>query len=198
MPKNIKKVSDPTLVIIWRGIELPGHEACRLSSGPDGWHLEGEAVFVHDQKPCQLNYRILCDREWQTQSAEIDGWVGLDLVHFQLRSGAGHKWQLNGVEVPAVAGCIDVDLNFSPSTNTIAIRRLKQAVGEKSEITAAWLRFPSFTLEPLPQSYQRLSDEVYRYESGNGRYTADLHVSPAGFVLDYPQAWVAECCGTYG
>ena len=31
-------------------------------------------------------------------------------------------------------------------------------VGEKAELTAAWLRFPSFKLEPLPQSYERLEE----------------------------------------
>ena len=94
--------------------------------------------------------------------------------------------------MPEVAGCIDVDLNFSPSTNLIPIRRLNLKLREKAELTAAWLKFPSFTLEPLPQSYERLEEQIYRYESGNGSFVTDLRVNPVGFVLDYPGIWLAE------
>ena len=83
-------------------------------------------------------------------------------------------------------GCIDVDLNFSPSTNLLPIRRLGLAVGEEAEVRAAWLRFPSFTLEPLPQLYRRLSDDTWRYESAGGAFVRDLTVNGDGFVDRYP------------
>jgi len=36
--------------ILWRGFALPGHEACRLFSRDSQWHLEGTAVFSHEQE----------------------------------------------------------------------------------------------------------------------------------------------------
>ena len=57
----------------------------------------------------------------------------------------GHWWQ-NEVEQPQVAGCIDIDLNFSPSTNLLPIRRCNLAVGEAVAVNAAWLRFPGFLM----------------------------------------------------
>src|SRR5438132_1248052 len=80
------------------------------------------------------------------------------------------RWRLNGTECPAVAGCIDVDLNWSPSTNLLPICRLGLAPGQEAGVRAAWLRFPSFTLEPLEQRYRRLDAATYRYESGGGAF----------------------------
>jgi hypothetical protein len=178
--------------ILWQGILMPGHDACRVYYEDSQWHLEGTAVFSHDLQPCLLSYQIICDVAWHTLSVKVDGWIEKKIVSTQIRTGSGHRWWLNDVEVLEVAGCIDVDLNFSPSTNLIPIRRLNLKVGEKAELTAAWLKFPSLKLEPIPQSYKRLEEQIYRYESGNGSFVADLRVNPAGFVLDYPDIWRAE------
>ena len=178
--------------ILWQGILLPGHEACRLFSLGSHWHLEGMAVFSHEQKPCQLNYLVVCDALWHTLSASIEGWLGNKFVNIKLSTDTNQHWWMNDVEISEVKGCIDFDLNFSPSTNTIPIRRLNLRVGEKVDITVAWLKFPGFTLEPLAQRYQRLEEGLYRYESGGGRYVADLRVNRSGFVIDYPGIWKAE------
>ncbi len=90
------------------------------------------------------------------------------------------------------ARCIDLDLNFSPSTNLLPIRRLGLAIGQAAEVKAAWLRFPSFELELLPQRYRRLDETRYRYESAGGQFVADLQVNPSGFATDYPGLWQAE------
>jgi hypothetical protein len=122
----------------------------------------------------------------------VEGWVGDNSIKIEIRTDSNGHWWLNEVEQPNVMGCTDVDLNFSPSTNLIPIRRLGLAVGESAEVRAAWLRFPSFTLELLPQTYHRLGEMAYRYESAGGKFVADLTVSGSGFVIDYPGIWQAE------
>jgi uncharacterized protein len=99
------------------------------------------------------------------------------------------NWSLNGVEQPQVTGCIDLDLNFSPVTNTLPIRRLNLAVGQVAEVKAAWMRFPSFRLEPLEQIYRRMIGSTYHYESAGGSFTADLTVDEVGLVTHYPGQW---------
>jgi len=178
--------------ILWRGILLPGHESCRLFSQDSHWHLEGTAVFSHEQRPCRLDYQVICDAAWRTLSANVRGWVGNTVIDIQIKTDPSGQWWLNEVEQPDVTGCIDVDLNFSPSTNLLPIRRLGLAVGETAEVKAAWLRFPSFKLEPLPQQYHRLGETAYRYESAGGQFFADLKVNGSGFVIDYPGIWRAE------
>ena len=178
--------------ILWRGIVLLGHEACRLFSQDSHWHLEGTAVFSHEGRPCRLDYQIVCDAAWRTLSASVEGWIGNTVIDIWIRTDPAGGWRLNEVEQPDVMGCIDVDLNFSPSTNLLPIRRLDLALGETAEVKATWLRFPSFKLEPLSQKYQRLDESTYRYESAGGQFVAELKVNRSGFVVDYPGIWQAE------
>jgi hypothetical protein len=154
--------------------------------------LEGTAVFSHEQQPCRLDYRITCDTAWRTLSANVEGWLGNTIIDIRIRADSAGHWWLNEVEQPAVLGCTDIDLNFSPSTNSLPIRRLRLAIGAAAEVKAAWLCFPSFKLEPLPQQYRRLDETTYRYESAGGQFVADLKVNAAGFVVDYPNLWKAE------
>jgi len=178
--------------ILWRGLVLAGHEACRLYSLNSEWHLEGTAVFSHEQRACQLDYQIVCDATWHTLFAKVAGWLSTTVVDIQIRTDPSGHWWLNEVEQSDVMDCIDIDLNFSPSTNLLPIRRLGLAVGEAAQIQAAWLRFPSFKLEPLPQRYHRLNEYTYRYESAGGQFVAELKVNHSGFVIDYPGIWQAE------
>ncbi|HEY0592524.1 MAG TPA: putative glycolipid-binding domain-containing protein, partial [Thermoanaerobaculia bacterium] len=66
------------------------------------------------------------------------------------------------------------------------------AVGSEATVRAAWLRFPSFRLEPLEQTYRRTAPSTWRYESAGGRFARDLTVREDGFVTSYPDFWVAE------
>jgi len=178
--------------ILWRGLVFPGHESCGLFSQGSELHLEGTAVFSHEHSPCRLNYHIICDEGWRTLSVNVEGWLDKTSIDLNIRTDPNRRWWLNDTEQPDVMGCIDIDLKFSPSTNLLPIRRLGLAVGETAEVKAAWLRFPSFQLERLPQLYHRLDENTYRYESAGGQFVAELKVDRSGFVIDYPGIWRAE------
>ena len=179
-----------TNTILWRWMDRPGHEAARLQQVDGEWHLSGTSVFVHEGEPCRLDYHIVCDAAWRTVRARVDGWVGARTIECRIAAEAG-RWLLNGQEVPAVAGCVDVDLNFSPSTNLLPIRRLNLAVGQEGAVSAAWLRFPSFELERLDQTYRRTGEHSYRYESAGGEFVRDIEVNDVGLVTRYPDFWEA-------
>jgi len=156
-----------------------------------GFEITGTAVFLHDARPCRLDYVVACDVGWRTVAARVTGWIGDDGVELAITVGPEGRWWLDERECRAVAGCIDVDLNFSPSTNLLPIRRLRLAVGQSADVRAAWLRFPSFTLEPFDQTYRRLGPTAYRYESASG-FVAELEVNDVGFVTRYGDIWHAE------
>jgi hypothetical protein len=99
------------------------------------------------------------------------------------------RWIHNDIEVPTLDGCIDVDLNFTPSTNTLPIRRLALPIGHSAEVPAAWLRFPDFTLQPLVQTYTRKTANRYGYRAGT--FESEISFDSAGLVHDYPPAWRA-------
>jgi hypothetical protein len=84
---------------------------------------------------------------------------------------------------------LDIDLGFSPLTNTLPIRRLNLEIGASAPVRAAWVPVPGFDLLPLEQVYRRLDVSRYRYESGGGRFVADLDVDEEGLVLEYPRFW---------
>ena len=178
--------------IIWRRLDQPGHESARLFQRDSRWHLVGTAVFEHERQPCRLDYQIECDSHWHTLSTKVDGWVGDALIAIDVSVDSKQGWLLNGVRCAAVDGCVDVDLNFSPSTNLLPIRRLNLDVGQAAKVRAAWLRFPGFKFEILEQVYRRIDTSLYRYESAGGNFVAELEVDDYGFVTHYPNLWRVE------
>lgn len=186
-------MSTPHLVL-WRWMDRPGHEAARLEFVGGEWHLRGTSVLMHEGEPCRMDYHVVCNAQWRTRGAHVSGWIGAREVAAHLVAG-DRRWLLDGVEVPGVAACVDVDLNFSPSTNLLPIRRLNLEVGETGTVSAAWLRFPSMELERLDQTYRRTGHRTYRYESADGTFVRDLEVDDAGFPTRYPGFWAAEPVG---
>jgi hypothetical protein len=172
--------------ILWKRLDRPGHEFARVAPAGAGWSLSGTAVFLHEGAPCRLDYDVRCNERWETTSGKVTGWVGRNEISIDVAVEPGGSWRLNGAEVPQVRGAIDLDLNFSPSTNLLPIRRLNLEVGQEAEVRAAWLRFPSFVFEPLEQTYKRIDATTYRYTSAGGRFTADLTVNEAGLATFYP------------
>jgi uncharacterized protein len=123
---------------------------------------------------------VRVDGEWRTRSVDLRcaDW------RLELTADGDGTWS-----VPNVDGCIDVDLGFTPATNTLPIRRHGLAVGEAFDLDAAWVRFPELTLERLPQRYERLAEDRYRYSSPG--FQAELIVDANGLVLEYEGLWRA-------
>jgi hypothetical protein len=180
-----------THAIVWRRIDKPGHEYCRLQDTETGARMTGVAVLSNDKMPHCVEYQITCDTTWRTLRCKLADNSTSVRTDWDIRHD-GDQWTLNGVEVPAVAGCEDIDLGFSPATNVLPIKRLGLKVGESAKVRAAWVRFPEFALEPLEQTYTRLTENTYRYETNGGAFRRDLKVDENGFVVDYPELWVAE------
>ena len=178
--------------ILWRGIFWPGHEHCAVYDEGSSWFVVGVAAFVHEGQPCRLEYVIECDDTWTTQAAGVSGWVGEKRIDIEIKADPDHNWFFNGNEQPDVKGCTDVDLNFSPSTTLLPIRRLSLDIGNEAPVSSAWLRFPSFKLERLDQVYRRLDQATYRYESNDGEFSAELKVNAFGLVTNYPELWEQE------
>ena len=178
--------------ILWARLDIPGHEVAEQRQTAHGWQLRGIALFAHDERPCRLEYDIRSDSAWQTELVTLGGNVGDKTIAMELLRNSAGEWSMHGSKVWELTDCDDIDLNFSPSTNMLPIRRVGLGVGENARVRAAWVRFPSFNLEVLEQTYTRLGPDTYRYESANGKFVRNLKVDEAGFVLEYPDFWRAE------
>ena len=99
-----------------------------------------------------------------------------------------NEWSLNNSVLSELKDCTDIDLGFSPLTNTFPIHRLGLTSGKKAKILAAWVKFPSFEVERLEQIYTCIDNHNYVYESGTS-FKAKLRVNDNKFVIQYPDYW---------
>ena len=174
---------------LWRRVEGAGLDRFELLRTDTGWSLRGTLLAFDEHGPTEAFYRVDCDDTWLTRR-----------VHVRVRDDGGERsveidaldgrWLVNGREDAALHGCLDVDLQWSPATNTLPIRRLELPVGADSTgLRMAWVRFPALTIEPLPQEYRRMADRTYRYSSNAGTFVAELEVDDVGVVVDYQGIW---------
>lgn len=184
----------------WTSTTWPAPDLCALSEISYGWELEGEAKALVDGLPVQVNYTVRVDREWQTRL------VMVTQVHNGVTPGCsstrrctlkrdehGHWTTSSGNDRPhlgSIQNLTDIDIQITPATNTLPIRRLALAVGASAEVTAAWFRIPEFRVEPLKQRYTRTGENSYRYQSLDHDFTATLTVDDLGLVINYDPGWV--------
>jgi hypothetical protein len=178
--------------VFWQRTDAPGAELFRLARSADGVRLSGTILAVPEGAPLRVEYVIDCGPSFETRavSVVVVGEGGRSTL--ALQAGTEGVWRRDGDVVPALAGCVDVDLGLSPSTNTLPIRRLSLLdlpPGAAREVTAAWIGFPGLVLEALPQRYTRLDGLRFRYEGLASGFTAEIEVDEDGLVVEYPPAW---------
>ena len=177
---------------LWRWINRAGMERYELRRGTQDWILRGTVIVMAEDFPAEVRYEIVCDDLWRTRRADIliRDKSGERSLIVGAKNGA---WLANGRCSETITGCTDINLEWSPSTNTLPIRRLNLAVGKSSGLVlAAWVRFPSLEIQPLSQEYERVSPNRYRYASDGGAFVAELAVDEESLVTDYEGVWRRE------
>ena len=162
-----------------------------LYQSSDGFVFTGQVILL-DDRPYWIQYEINCDYSWITVSA----WVMLTSGNYKVRKHIELRpdgsWWAEGKEIPELQGCLDVDLGFSPVTNTLPIRRLQLKDGESREIVASWIRFPDLEIKQLRQAYTNLGGGRYLYRSVLSGFTAEITVDDLGLVKSYASGWLRE------
>ena len=178
--------------ILWRRLDTPGHDACRLDQLDGGWRLDGTAVFRHEGQPARLAYRITCDSRWHSREGTITGWVGARAIDITVQHSTDGRWILNGAAVAGLESCVDLDFGFTPATNLFQLRRVNLVVGAGADVPVAWLDVPDATLSVLEQRYERRTQHEYWYEAPRFDYAAMLEMTGTGFARRYPPLWEME------
>lgn len=170
--------------LAWRRTdEVLTDEHATLTIRDTGLSLVGTVLGAAAGSPLRIEYRVLTDGSGMTTAAHVRDLRGFEQRSVMLERSAKGAWSLDGKPARTLKGCTDVDLGCSPSTNTLPIRRLRLGVGASATIQAAWLRFPELTVEKAAQTYTRLDEQTYRYESGT--FSAELVVDDDGLVASY-------------
>lgn len=180
----------PLRAVVWRRHrDNASLEYAVLSQLATGYEIMGEIVAAHDGEPLRVTYRLRCGRDWRSRGLTVEQRRGLTASTLRLAVGAGARWRMNGEWVDGLAGCTDIDLALSPSTNALPINRLRLAVGEKAEIMAAWVLFPGLEVVPARQSYERRAERIYRYASLDSGFRADVEADEFGLPVRYQDIW---------
>lgn len=180
---------------MWVPEDEPGIEDVTVAYDAGGYQFSGTLIRLWEGHPLNAAYTLECDSQWRVRrlelnaTSDVSGVRGLTL----LADGDGN-WQ-NGESKPLtdLHGCIDVDIMFTPLTNTLPIRRLALTSGESREISVVYVSVPDVAIRSFRQRYTRLDaaegQRRYRYKSLESGFTADLAVDSDGFVIDYPTIW---------
>ena len=176
--------------VVWRRIlDERSFEECVVSALGDGFGISGRIIAAQDDQPLTATYDIRCDRSWFAQSIVIEQTLSGQSRRLQLER-AGNGWLVDGVPDAMLDGCAEPDLGLTPSTNSLAIRKLQLGVGQSAKINCAWVKFPALSVEPSVQRYERLEERAYRYTNVASGFTAIVTVDELALPVSYERIWL--------
>ncbi len=193
--------------LFWRRLDTAGSEQVLYSDGA-GLRARG-TMLAASPVPLACRYELYTDETWATARCEVTV-EGAGFVRSVRLERAAGRWRVTATEQgnldaallaagharAAQPGCeepiklnpaLDVDLGFTPLTNTLPIRRLSlldAPVGTSRTVVVAWVLVPGLEVVESSQTYQNLGNHQVRFVSGS--FSADLDVDDQGYVRHYP------------
>ncbi|MBX3067824.1 MAG: putative glycolipid-binding domain-containing protein [Cryobacterium sp.] len=166
--------------VSWVGLEVDSSETCTVSEFEDGVWVESTVTASFGE----CIYSLRADEHWNFRSLTIQ--IGSRKLEIEFD---GTLWKVDGLERHDLYPAREVDIAVSPMSNTLPIRRLGLTIGERAAITTAYIAVPELSVQAHPQSYTRLTDHTYRYESRSSSYQNVITVDDFGLVVSYPGAF---------
>lgn len=179
--------------IVWRRLDVPGVEWCEVAATDEGIALDGLALVDWEGVAHRVEYRIELDDAARTRRVAVRDRAGSEDVELELEADGLGTWRRGEEVVVTSPDAIDVDLGFSPLTNSLPIWRYDLEVGESRQIDVAKVLFPSLAVERGRQTYTRIGPLAWRYECGT--FAAELEVGEDGLVERYGNHWEAVARG---
>ena len=192
---------------LWAKDDPVGMEHAEIEIGADGLAATSTA-FGTIPIPYRLDLELQVDGDWITRrlalAATGDGWAR-SLVLERTRSWTGSITDNGAVPPEVIASAppdgidpgdvppdvLDVDVQYSPLTNLMPIRRLGLARPDAAgSFVMAWISVPSLAITLDDQRYTLLGiddgDRCARFENGDGFFIAVIRCDGDGVVVDYP------------
>lgn len=163
--------------IRWRGLDLKTLEHAHVTANGRDTRIRG-AIIGPD---FGFFYRIKLDENGHTRTVKIERTDGKQLELFA--DGAG-GWSDDRAEpIPALRGCVDVDIWPTPMTNALPLWRTEWT-GQPTSFAMAWIDATDLTFKRSEQIYTKLDETRFRFESAD--FEAVIEVDEDGLVVDYP------------
>lgn len=177
---------------LWRSLDAPGFEHVRADRAHPGWDVyDSMLVREHEGQVVRGGYTLIVDPSFRTLELRImaEQEPGSMAALHLLATGDGAWTDQDERRIPELDGVIDVDIQWTPLTNTLPVRRLDLQPGEETSISVAYVELPSLTLRRVEQRYTRIDDTTVRYSSPTRAGERDLILDHEGFVIDYPDVF---------
>ena len=174
--------------VMWSRLDAPGMEHLTLVMSRDEATADGVVLGLDSDAAFRLRYRVRWDSRWRVRGVQID-FVGDDRGLSLTADGEGRWFDGSGASVPALDGCVDVDITATPMTNTLPLRRLALKPGESADIRVTYIAIPDLRVAPDDQRYTCLetgaAGGLYRFEQAASGFTAILQMDADGLLEDY-------------
>lgn len=109
------------------------------------WHLKGTIISKIGKRGYTYQYTIYTDRLFKARRVRVSEVTSSYARNLSI-DFIGPAVLVNGKIRPDLVSCSDVDFEVSPATNTLPIKRLGLGLGQRAEVSVAWVRFPSQAL----------------------------------------------------
>jgi len=175
--------------LVWERLDLPGLEHLVLDVRPDGVRADSFVLLQLDEGLVRLRYMIETDGAWRTQRAQATLEIGATERKLDLRRDAQGNWSVNGAPRPDLQGCFEIDLEATPLTNTLALKRLGLEPNKPKPMRTAYITIPSLQVRVDEQEYTLLSPTRFRYRGLSTNFKSEVTNDADQLVVDYPPGW---------
>jgi uncharacterized protein len=180
-------------LLTWRGVDEWLAESATVELSEGGLRATGIQIGAHPA-PYRLEYRLDATDGFVTRALDLTATEEGETRRLSLRHDGSGGWAAEGdqVELPDLSEARDIDIAFSPLTNSMPILRhgLHRDQGER-DFTMAWVEVPSLRVIASRQRYEhvRAADDgaVVRFLDGESNFIAELELDRDGLLVFYPQ-----------
>lgn len=160
--------------------------------------MRGTVILLLNAKPALITYVIITDANWRTRSVKIKQQTSSNQTRsIYLKVDQDQNWrkkyQRTILRFSYGFGSRfwfdDVDLQITPSTNTLPINRLDLKKGESRKIDVLWISFPDLRLSRQQQKYRKIDERFYMFEIPSIDFVARLEVDKFGLIVNYDSLW---------
>lgn len=182
-----------TSELIWQHLEAPGWEHVRVITEHPGWTVfDSILVREHKGKVLRGGYTLVVDKQWRTLELRfmLESEPGsMQGVHL-LSEGKGRWTDADEQHIPELDGILDVDIQWSPLTNSLPLNRLAMAEGSDHDIRVAYIALPDLTLQVVDQHYHRQNASTVIFSAPGSSATYPITVDQEGYVAAYPDLFI--------